>query len=103
GARRSTGAAARHSRPTSTSMLSPKRISRQRSPCGSIRHGGAGVGEGVVNSLAARSRLLGEEGIHVLERFEFQRVARRIEEEHGGLLAHFALEADVGLDDELGA
>jgi hypothetical protein len=39
----------------------------------------------------------------VSERFELQGVAGRVEEEHRALLALLALEADVGLDDELGA
>ena len=36
----------------------------------------------------------------MLKRLELNRIARRIEEEHGGLFAGFAFEADVWLDDE---
>lgn len=36
------------------------------------------------------------------EGLEFDRVSRRIKEKHRGLLAWLALEADVGLDDEVG-
>jgi hypothetical protein len=37
------------------------------------------------------------------ESLKLQRVACGIEEEHGGLLTHFALEADVWFDDEVDA
>ena len=39
----------------------------------------------------------------MLKRFELDGVTRRIEEEHGGLFARLAFEADVWLDDEFGA
>jgi len=39
----------------------------------------------------------------MLKRFEFNRVARRVKEEHGGLFAGFAFEADVWRDEEVGA
>lgn len=45
--------------------------------------------------------LLREQRRHVGEGLELDGVARRIEKEHGGLLAHFALKADVRLDDEV--
>src|SRR5689334_1673066 len=38
---------------------------------------------------------------NILEGFELQRVARWVQEEHGGLLPGLPLEANVGLDDEL--
>src|SRR5690349_3102456 len=44
--------------------------------------------------------LFGEYLAHVAKRLEFQRIARRIEEEHGGLFTGLALEADMRLDDE---
>jgi hypothetical protein len=46
--------------------------------------------------------LLRKQRRHIRKRLEFQRIARRVEEEHGRLLAHFALEAHVRLDDEIG-
>src|SRR5690606_14789940 len=45
--------------------------------------------------------LLGEQLAQILERLEFQGIAAGIEQEHGRLLAHLALEAHIGLDDEL--
>ena len=47
--------------------------------------------------------LLRKQRIHILKRLKFNRVAGRVEEEHGGLFAGFAFEADVRLDDEFGA
>ena len=38
----------------------------------------------------------------MLKRLELDGVTRRVEEEHGGLFARFAFEADVWLDDEFG-
>jgi hypothetical protein len=40
---------------------------------------------------------------HALEGLELNGIAKRVQEEHRGLLAGLAFEADVGLDDELGA
>jgi len=48
----------------------------------------------------SRDRATAEELGEVGEGFELEGVAGGVEEEHGGLLADFALEADVGLDDE---
>ena len=39
----------------------------------------------------------------MFKRLELDGVAGRVEEEHGGLFAGFAIEADVWLDDEVGA
>src|SRR5882724_1566987 len=47
------------------------------------------------------ARLFGEQRSEIGERLDFDGVARRVEKEHGGLLAGLALEADVGLDNEL--
>src|SRR3954447_19263779 len=47
--------------------------------------------------------LLREKLVHVLERLELERVAERIQEEHGRLLARQPAEANVRLDDEAGA
>src|SRR5665213_4528795 len=41
-----------------------------------------------------------EELVDVSERLELERVAERVEQEHRRLLARFALEAHIGLDDE---
>src|SRR5260370_16096462 len=46
------------------------------------------------------SPLFCEELADVGECFEFESIACGIEQEHGCLLANFALEADVGFDDE---
>src|SRR5688500_12862285 len=45
-------------------------------------------------------KLLREDARAVGEGFELQSVPARVEEEHRGLLARLAAEADVGLDDE---
>src|SRR5262249_51981697 len=46
----------------------------------------------------------GGEDLRVVgERLELERIARGVEQEHRPLLAGFALETDVGLDDEFGA
>ena len=50
-----------------------------------------------------RSLLLRKQILNMLKRFEFNGVAGRVEEKHGGLLAGFVFEADVGFDDEFGA
>ena len=47
--------------------------------------------------------LLGEELRHIGEGFELERVAGGVIEEHGGLFADFAFEADVGFDLEVDA
>ena len=52
-------------------------------------------------SFPASLQLLREKLAAVFERFEFQRVAGRIEEEHCCLFADFALEADIRFDHEL--
>ena len=49
-----------------------------------------------------RSLLLREQILTMFKRLELDSVARWIEEKHGGLLAGFAFEADVWLDDEVG-
>ena len=49
------------------------------------------------------SSLLRKQRVHILKRLKFNRVAGRVEEEHGGLFAGFAFEADVWFDDELRA
>ncbi len=41
---------------------------------------------------------LREQRAEVVEALELQRIAGRIEEKHGSLLAHFALKANVGFD-----
>src|SRR3546814_16219142 len=56
-----------------------------------------------VSLRAAVDILFCEQGIKVLEGLELQRVARWIQEEHGGLFAGLTLEAHIGLDHELGA
>src|ERR1700704_6254053 len=45
--------------------------------------------------------LLRKQPADILERLEFERVSARVEEKHGRLLSHLALEPHVGLDDEL--
>ena len=47
--------------------------------------------------------LLRKQILNMLKRLELNGVAGRIKEEHGGLFAGFAFEADVRFDDELGA
>ena len=47
--------------------------------------------------------LLSKQILNVFKRLELDGVARRVKEEHGGLFAGFAFEADVWLDDEFGA
>jgi len=49
-------------------------------------------------AVPRRWELLSEHLRHVGEGFELEGVSGRIVEEHGGLFADFALEADVGLD-----
>src|SRR4051812_32730664 len=55
------------------------------------------------SNLRDARRLPGEQLRVVPKRLELERVARRIEEEHRRLLADFAFEAHVRLDDELRA
>ena len=55
------------------------------------------------SALTATRHLLCEELAHIRKCLELQRIARGIEKEHGGLLAHLALESNVGFDDELDA
>src|SRR5690606_31716290 len=76
-------------------MSSPKTSSRVRSPWGTTRQPALPGPDMDV--------LLGEQGVEILEGLELQRIARRVEEEHGGLLARFALEAHIGFDHEPGA
>ena len=47
-----------------------------------------------------RAELFREEVAGVGEGFELEGVAGGVEEEHGGLFAELAFEADLGLDDE---
>ena len=46
--------------------------------------------------------LLSKQILTMLKRLELDGVARRVKEEHGGLFAGFAFEADVRFDDEFG-
>src|SRR5271170_2142134 len=57
-------------------------------------------GSGLVSG-GCTERLFCEELTDVGECFELERVACGVEEEHGGLFADLALEAYVGLDDEV--
>ena len=52
--------------------------------------------------LALRSLLLREQILNMFKRLELNRVARWVKEEHSGLLARFAFEADMRFDDEFG-
>src|SRR5690606_9852471 len=96
-ARRAAAARAQR-RPVSISICSPKTSSKVRSPWGTIRQSGSRVPMG-----PAMRTLFCEQRVKVLEGLELQRVARWIEEEHGGLLARFALETHIRLDNELRA
>ena len=52
--------------------------------------------------MFAKATSLGKQLPDVFEGFELQRIATRIEQEHGRLLAHLALKANVWLDNERG-
>ena len=54
-----------------------------------------------LHEKATRGTSLREQLRTVFERFELQRVSGRIEKEQGRLLADFAGETNIGLDDEL--
>src|SRR3546814_21085428 len=89
-ARRAPAASAQR-RPVSMSICSPKTSSKVRSPWGTMRQSVPPV-----SLRAAVDILFCEQGIKVLEGLELQRVARWIQEEHGGLFAGLALEAPIG-------
>ena len=61
-----------------------------------------GIG-GLVIVWALPEGSLGEQLAHVLERLELQRVAARVQQEHGCLLARLALEADCRFHREVRA
>ena len=46
--------------------------------------------------------LLGEELAHILEGLEFEGIAARVEQEHGGLLANLSFESNVRFDHKFG-
>jgi hypothetical protein len=52
---------------------------------------------------ASLHRLHRKHHVEVRERLEFERVAARVQEEHGGLLAGFTLEANIRFNHELRA
>src|SRR3546814_15304939 len=88
-ARRAAAASAQR-RPVSMSICSPKTSSKVRSPWGTMRQSGP-----LVSLRAAVDILFCEQGIKVLEGLELQRVARWIQEEHGGLFAGVTLDAHI--------
>ena len=51
-------------------------------------------------ALVLRVRLFCEKLTDILEGFELEGVAGRVEEEHGGLFAREVFEADIGFDDK---
>ena len=51
----------------------------------------------IITGLEYGGLLFSEEAVDIGESLDFERIAGRVQEEHGGLLADFAPEADIGL------